>query len=309
MAAKQKSYFLIPNFDYEEEGPIALGNIITKAEDPVFTHLTSLTLAPPVTTAESATESAAESAAEPATEPATESATESANPNPQIFTSSEKWGHVKSKLREGKVGLLARFFHAIKINATVSHGDTSDLGYAMDTLETQYIVPSPDYVNKRMQAPEIQAYLATSTWKSVPVFMITGIKVAHGLVRWDKASQSTQGEAGAQFTAEPVGLPVGGGIHGGATSIRYEGTGAESIGNRVFAYQVRKITKRGGYFVQGEQSEGAFLNIDEATPAVSEEPVEFFIQDHDVTTEDIEDTDLEVSVIDEDGDPCLMVVL
>lgn len=98
MAAQIKSYFLAPNWDYQKNGPLTLGNIISDPTDPVFSRLSGF---PPDMLA---------NVSQPPDDAKSQSSAASAATTVEIHHNPpEQWSHVDSEMRAGRLGLFARF--------------------------------------------------------------------------------------------------------------------------------------------------------------------------------------------------------
>ena len=150
MANVIKAYFLAPTWDYPPNGPIALGNIIAKPSNPSQPLNATNRLPIPVDSLV----------------------------QPSVKTD---WEWVNDKLRQGKIGIWARFLQAlgIAVDVGVSYDNSNEKTYAFDRMETSMFTPTEEYVEESMRAPGVVRFIEKSNYKK-PVYMITGLRIVHG---------------------------------------------------------------------------------------------------------------------------------
>ena len=133
------------------------------------------------------------------------------------------------------------------------------------SLETQYIVPSLDYITTALKAPSTLQYLRTHRLllRSTPLYMITGVKVARGASmltqKLKKTGTHTQiGVNLAAFTAAPITV-------GGKTGLELGKAGRttwDSEDDFVYAYRLRKLmVSRKGEIRTQAYNKGAMLSV------------------------------------------------
>ncbi|OAL38926.1 hypothetical protein AYO20_01677 [Fonsecaea nubica] len=261
MAARIKSYFLAPNWDYQRDGPLALGNIISDPTDPVFTRLSGFDAAA----------------------------------NVEIYHNApEAWSHVESEMRAGRLGLFARFAEICGLGAAaeVSHASHQRRGYDMESIQTSYFVPTAEYLLQRLRDPHVRLWLeARGLFQSRSLYLITGVKIARGLVRYDTTAKKGGAQGEVDVDTTPIGVPVHVGVNGEYVSGASAATFARSTTEVVFGYQLRKITEKGTAGVKNDPfNRGAFLSNDD--PVAGKGGLDlskFELDDHDATTDDLAD--------------------
>ena len=120
-----------------------------------------------------------------------------------------KLGHILSDLndfsplnREGVVEVPANQLNpAHRLPNYVfdsTKGDRSDLKFMIscDTLETTDFEPTTSYIEESMDVPEVQLFMQACNFK-LPVYMVTGLKVARGIIQGSKPFTS---EGNINFT-------------------------------------------------------------------------------------------------------------
>lgn len=273
MAATVKSYFLAPNWDYQKDGPLALGDIISDPRDPVFTKLSAFSY---------------NIYSPPSTLPA------SAASMPVIYKNPpEEWFHVDTQLRNGQLGIFARFLNSCGVSggASVSHGTYRESNYSMESIQTSYIVPDPGYLRKRLRDPDVALWIeGRGLFRSKSLYMITGVKIARGLVQHKAKSARTDVSGGITSDATPVGVPIQVGLNGEYVSQNSDETTSKSSTDIVFAYQLRKVKEKNAGISNKPFNTGAFLST--GGQSQSSQPLpDFEFDDHDAVATDIDGED------------------
>ncbi|TFB05984.1 hypothetical protein CCMA1212_001831 [Trichoderma ghanense] len=153
-----KTYLLAPNFTFEPDGPIRIGNIIA---DPFYPLKPLSTPAVP-----------------PLTATHTDFDCHFSRDSAKSFQ-----GSVWAKFLQNANGNLGR-----KVGKDVL------LEYTIESLETIRMKedPSDDEAMKRVREPKVEAAVKAGLSGAAPVFMITGLKVAKGFLMNKKVSISRQ---------------------------------------------------------------------------------------------------------------------
>jgi hypothetical protein len=140
--------------------------------------------------------------------------------------------------------VFARFAQVVKLEISGSKTSERESSYTMDGLQTEYFLKDPDdtEIQSRISEPRVKSYMQPKPWlPRKPVYMVSGIMIAQGLVLRSSRNESQQGSANAGGTAPTPagGLDLGAGVSGHrATSDFDEHHIAVDI---VFAYQLLKI--------------------------------------------------------------------
>jgi hypothetical protein len=140
--------------------------------------------------------------------------------------------------------VFARFAQVVKLEISGSKTSERESSYTMDGLQTEYFLKDPDVteIQSRISEPRVKAYMIPKPWlPRRPVYMVSGVMVAQGLVIKASRDESKQGSANAGGTAPTPagGLDLGAGVSGHrATSDFDENHMAVDV---VFAYQLLKI--------------------------------------------------------------------
>ncbi|KAL7805251.1 hypothetical protein V8C44DRAFT_341270 [Trichoderma aethiopicum] len=226
-----KTYLLAPNFTFEPDGPIRIGNIIA---DPFYPlKPLSTPVHPPLTATH-------------------------VDLDCTFSRESDKSLHGS---------LWAKFLQ--NANGKIGQKLSKDiqLQYTIDSLETIRIKddPSDEEAMNRIREPKVQSAIKAGLSGAAPVYMITGLKVAKGFRMNKKVTISRQkASLGIGFSvAEGVVIGADGNVtHSTTTSETFQ-----SSSSIIFAYQLHIIgpkswwRRRIGIDVYAPKS--AFLNTDE----------------------------------------------
>lgn len=225
-----KTYLLAPNFTFEPDGPIRIGNIIADPFYPAKPLSTPTQL--PLTTTH--------------------------------IDSDCSFSKDDNKSLRGSI--WAQFLQ--NVNGNISHRVSKDtlFEYAIDSLETIRIKedPSDEEVTERVKEPRVQAAIKAGLSGAAPVYMITGLKVAKGFRLNKQVTTSTR------KTSISLGIPITGGVRVGAdVSDSHSESTSESFqsgSSIIFAYQLHVIARKRWWQknvgVDIYASKSAFLNTD-----------------------------------------------
>jgi hypothetical protein len=230
MASAKPSYMLPPNFDFTSDGAIALGKVIKEPKRP-------------------------------------DRALHSAVVDQSLITKTKRspWSFSINDARSGSVGLFATFLAPIPgIGADIA-GSLSldhDHVYRCEELVTQYFVPDDIFIAKCLCSSTVKAYTKAHRWRSI--YMITGIKIAHGATMETTAEEghSIGGKVGVDST--PSGVPIGGGPEAKYEQKKTRTVKFGSGEDFILAYQLLKIKpKRDDLFKEVDYNKFALLGDDE----------------------------------------------
>lgn len=258
--AQQRSYFLAPSWDYQKDGPLALGNIFTDASDPVFSTLTKF--------------------------PSNETLL------PKIYNNApEPWSQVEARLRSGGAELFARFEQICDANVSTNYETEREQTFSMESMQTSYFVPDNAYLATRFQDGDIKDWIAGRRfYQSKCMYIITGVKIARSLIREEVNKRKLGFGAGGNVDGTAIAVSAGG---GGLVDFNIEDnttTSGETSSDVVFGYQVRKIRERKTDVKNEPHNDGAFLSLEDIL--VEDSPVlEFDVDDHDASFEEMETND------------------
>ena len=153
MSKEIKTYILAPTRDAPPDGPIVLGNLISS---PKFPEERQSTEPPPPL--------------------------EGGN---RVYEAhKEGWRDSQAHGRTVGGGFFGEFLEMIGLGGGDIDGSrthTKSTGLAAKALDTYWFNPDLAYLRRSLQDPGVQAYLDVGhSWRSQPLFMITGIMVARG---------------------------------------------------------------------------------------------------------------------------------
>lgn len=135
----------------------------------------------------------------------------------------------------------------------------------MDAIETSYLKydPSDEELSERVTAPRVRGTIKSGIFGSQPVYMISGVKVAKGF----SASKEVAANRGANVGASvPVSAEVSLGADVKVSTRNTQREAFHAEGDRVFAYQLMKITEKGwkkkSLMIDDYYPKAAFLSND-----------------------------------------------
>ena len=236
MSSTKKTYFLAPNWDYPPDGLIRLGSLIT---DPKKPHR-SLNRGSQVTIDE-----------------------------PNIVRSVKKeWELTRAQLTEVRVGVWGTFLLLVGVKAGAGYNrkhDSSDI-YKCDALETNCFQPDNTYIFESLQNQFVKSYIIDNGHR-LPVYMITGVKIAKGFSATTKSSRTQGGDVKLGVNTASLEVPAQAGPAFKISVLNSEATSfgaSEGSTDCVFAYQLIKIrSRRNDKFTEEEFYKGALLNTDD----------------------------------------------
>ncbi|SPO01214.1 uncharacterized protein DNG_03961 [Cephalotrichum gorgonifer] len=211
-----KSYFAAPNYTCHPDGPVSLGSIITDPQNPEYCLATKRV-------------------------PIPESA---------IFVVSQE--NYKEELKEKnttKASLWLKFLEWMGFEVSGSKEDDVLRVAKFDRLETRTFVPSSDYITTSLKEPEVRRFLLRDDdeEEEALIYMITGVKIAHGVDFTEKTVRKSEGKLSANADGSIADLPLGGKASaersaGGEQSSHFE----IKTTPIVFAYRLQQIRYRKG---------------------------------------------------------------
>lgn len=201
-----RTYFVAPNFDIHPppHGPIKLGQIIPALDGPTL-------------------------------DPINQRDHISA---PDLSPTSFKDGFSSTikKLLSGELGFWAQVAGSVGLNISTGFDKSADQEITIKSLETISFSPTRPYVESILKLPEVEEYVTASKYK-VPVYMVTGLKIAKGASLRAGSEQSFQGTAALKMPADVARL--GPKARFARTTIGQESF--ESSSDFVLAFRVQRI--------------------------------------------------------------------
>ncbi|PMD25833.1 hypothetical protein NA56DRAFT_642101 [Hyaloscypha hepaticicola] len=179
-----------------------------------------------------------------------------------IRTTHESLKFSTSVTKEGHAGMPAQMDGLpLSTNISTEFARTAKNSADFQTLETQYILPNPEYEKLSMSEPSIKSHLGNKSLLLKSVFMITGVKIARS---GGKTGRETKNRKEATFqvgiTPTPA-FPVSLGPDVGG-KVEEEGSVSSSTQEDfVWAFSLRQIFYRWGE-VKGSKTyeDGATLD-------------------------------------------------
>jgi hypothetical protein len=210
MANQEKTYFLVPNWDFPA-GSIVLGTIFDNLEDP-----------------ESQLFVPAEGDVDTDKHP----------------TDKFKYTQTVDTAKKGKMGFFARFLDIVGLGAEASyqferkHVDSYSFGH----MHTEWIKPSKALIDKAVASDDVSSFLQQTGYKE-PVYMVCGVKTVKG------ASVTTSRRRGRGFRAmfgldlAAAGVPVAIGPQAERDTTQQDDASFERSSHIVFAYRIKEIRR------------------------------------------------------------------
>ena len=162
---------------------------------------------------------------------------------------------------------------------------TDDESLTVEEIQTRYFSPSQEYMTRSLELPDVAGFV-TATRKRLPVYLVTGIKVAIGakLSQVESRTKDVKAEMGA---SDPQGIASAGGS-GGYASENTSTMGFDGSTPFVVGIRVRKIWWEKGVRKTSDKVAGPALDDgnarDKVGPVSGARFVEEFLMD------DVEDS-------------------
>ncbi len=267
--AQAKTYLLAPNFDFQPDGPIALGNIIADPFNPTYV-LSSL---------------------------------DPAAPTPEVGTTTQLEHNIsRSHGLSAHAGVWAQFLQTASVDVRGQISKDVTTRYTTSALETRYFkaYPTDKDAAERVKAPKVQAAIKAGLFGDQPVYMVTGVKIAKDFALESGVQRSVGGEVGGGAPVPAAGdFSVGAEV--GGERRRAEEQSFRTMHDIVFAFQLHVISHKGWRqkraVAQVYKSKAAFLNDDvvkavdaapmEATPATKDDLMQVEVGDMSVETVEV----------------------
>lgn len=250
-----KSYFLAPNFDTAPppEGPLHLGSILRSLAD--FEPLNPKVQAMPAA---------------------------------QLCPVVEKTGFQLSldRLNSADYNFRAGAFKLLSLgaNASIERTKGSNKVLSCQRLETYAFNPTERYIKDAVNDGDVNLFMRSSRFK-VPVYMVTGLKVAYDASLATSTTRTVALEADAGLT--PPGIPVQLGMGAGFANSHQEGEIWHAPTPIIVAFKVKKIwlDRKGEVKHQGHNKGAAMLD---GTPS-DREPTFTIRWDDELTLEEVDE--------------------
>ncbi|KAI6089779.1 hypothetical protein F4821DRAFT_52744 [Hypoxylon rubiginosum] len=156
------------------------------------------------------------------------------------------WQTTLDKLRSGNIGLWAKCLQAIGGQLSFNQLKSSMEDHKFANLETKYFLPEDEYLALAIKDTGVQAYLQVHNWR-VPVYLITGIKIARGASVSTESSTDRSAKAEVKMDATSADVPVEVGPEASWESKKKSGTSYGGSTDYIFAYQLMEMRpKKGG---------------------------------------------------------------
>jgi hypothetical protein len=207
---ERKTYFILPGTDYVPDDLIKLGQIIA---DPRIPYRA---LSPPL----------------------------QPGPKPR-FAYKDDWRKEMSNLTSGSVGIFAQALAIIDGLGGDISGNLSDSRinkWEAKRLETEFIEPEDDYIQRSVQVDQVQTYLKQNKLLGKSVYIITGIKAARTPSVTSERTQEMGLDATVAIDGTGAGVPVQGGLKGSFARTGKDSETYSGSSDFVFAYRLRKVS-------------------------------------------------------------------
>ncbi|KAI0541389.1 hypothetical protein GGR58DRAFT_18215 [Xylaria digitata] len=231
-----KTYLLSPSFDYTPDGPLRLGRILTNPLKPSTCINTDSSVSFPTAM-------------------------------PVNRTIKRDWKDERTDRKGGAIGIWSEFLKFLGITAEISIDckiETTNI-YHIQALETQSIEPTKEYIQETVLDHRVSSYLAEKNYRT-PIYMITGIKIAHGANIYSTRTKGLGGQFRVGGDATGTGVPI---TVGPLASLRKDQETSSSFNTSsafVFAYRLREIYYQKGLKVRDKEFvKGALYDVDQPT--------------------------------------------
>lgn len=157
---------------------------------------------------------------------------------------------------------------------------TDDESLTVEDIQTRYFSPGEEYMTKSLELPNVASFVSV-TRKKLPVYMVTGLKVAVGakLSKVESKTKIVKGEVGA---SDPHGIASGGGSVG-YTSEDTSAMGFNGSTPFILGIRVRKIWWEKGVRKTSDKVAGVALDDggvrDKVSPVAGARFLEDFLVD------------------------------
>ncbi|KAI8236022.1 hypothetical protein K4K53_004644 [Colletotrichum sp. SAR 10_77] len=228
------TYLLAPNWTFQPDGPIALGNIIA---DPFKPHrvLSKPTAETPI--------------------PSTQHSVEL------------NWSLETEKIRNSNLGVWTKVLDIVTVSGSARRGKAATIAFEMSQLDTIYFSEDPSAANISLRAEDARVKAALKLGRRFlrgTAYMISGLKIARDFRVTQSAitDTGTTLEAGGAIIAE-----ASVGVNLDVTSASRKSHSAEATHDVVFAYQLLRIKPKSSgedltFGVDEFQNEAALLHDD-----------------------------------------------
>ncbi|RSL53567.1 hypothetical protein CEP54_010306 [Fusarium duplospermum] len=190
-----------------------------------------------------------------------------------------------SDLHSADFGVMARALELFGVgaNASITQTRGSNRVLSCEQMETITFNPTKSYMSEAMKDPAVLSFMNSSRLR-VPVYMVTGLKVAQGASSTSGTSQSAAVEAN---TGLALGTPVEVGLKGGYARNAEAEESWVSLGDIIVAFRVTKmwLNRHGEAQSEPYTKKAQMLSTTSSSP----EPEYTLHWDEDLTIEEIND--------------------
>ncbi|KAF2176116.1 hypothetical protein K469DRAFT_531594, partial [Zopfia rhizophila CBS 207.26] len=155
----------------------------------------------------------------------------------------------------------------IGVETEMEKDASSELIWRFESLDSNIMSPPIEYTRNAMNHGDVQEALKKWGFKK-RVYMITGVRTAHGARMEKTESHSSSVQAQLAADGSPHGVPVGGGVRGGHSSSATNKVTFEKTTDFVWAYRLNEVNYRGKItqksYTKGETSAAGDLSTPEA---------------------------------------------
>ncbi|KAJ4141760.1 hypothetical protein NW768_000977 [Fusarium equiseti] len=163
------------------------------------------------------------------------------------------------ELRSVETSIWAKIFslHGLGGSFSFLSKRTDDESLTVDEIQTRYFSPSQEYMTRSLELPNVASYVTVAR-KKLPVYLVTGLKVAIGakLSQVESKTKDVKAEMGA---SDPQGI-ASAGARGGYGSENTSTMGFDGSTPFVVGIRVRKIWWENGVRKTSDKVVGAALD-------------------------------------------------
>ncbi|KAI1385109.1 uncharacterized protein F4822DRAFT_417329 [Hypoxylon trugodes] len=155
------------------------------------------------------------------------------------YTKDKGFSITFEKIREHELGAVARIFGLESLGEIgTKYQRNAETAVYIRELETSHFYPSVEYIGASLALGDVKTYMEV-TKKRYPVYMITGLKIAHG-ASWSLSRDSSVGATLEVTVPEPTTV-VAAGPKLSSTVSSKKTTSVEEADSFVLAYRATKI--------------------------------------------------------------------
>ncbi|KAH8896008.1 hypothetical protein GQ53DRAFT_743921 [Thozetella sp. PMI_491] len=172
-------------------------------------------------------------------------------PDDAIYThKKEGFTTTRARLNGGEYGVWAKVVGLTGIGGELSYNwERSDEdNFSFKQLEEISFNPKMDYMRLSMAEEDVKEHIEGTGYK--PVFMITGLKIAHGPAIEHKMGRKWEAKAEVGVSQLPVSVPIEAGPKVSHRREKNDSEGWEKSDDFIYGFRVKKLQYKSGVLVR-----------------------------------------------------------